>query len=991
MSLLSIVWLLRQGTVVGRAQTSTPPEFPSQVELITLDVVVSDGKGKPVGGLTQNHFVVEEDGQRQEIENFEAVSLSTQPEATAPEPSAIATSASTRKTGRGFAIVADDLGVQGKQTPQLREAVATMIDKSLGLGDAVVLGTTSGEAWWSGRIPSGREDLLAVLGRVQGRLAESYVLDRMTDYEAFWLNAHEDSPSAAPPQPDRSDLIPSGSATEVPDPLGTSIKARVIGRWKDAKVCEGARSCEALIQARATEIDAQRRARAHLTLSAVHRGIGELAGIRGRKSLILVSQGFLDDSSTDLREVATTAREANAAIYFVDLDGPEAFRGWRSVAEAEVTNDPRAWTTMRYEERVLESAGAQFLVEQTGGFSVRNAKDLASAVERIAVESRTFYLLGFHPPAGKPPGVWRKLRVAVDRKDVTTRARPGYRLYGASAGAITRSGTETLVPLRLASYVLEPLATERNRVVTVTEIDVSGLVAGSLDVARPPLQLRLEATPRDGGKTQAQDVSLQWARGSAPENPPTGSDWRLARLESALPPGVYRVRAFVRDPASGRTGQVEQRILVPDMTVFRVSTPVLSDQVTASVDAQSSVSPAPVAHEEFSPTAARPLLATFEVLGAAKDPATGQSRIETRFVLEDQTGHPLAAPPASALVPSPEGRLQQVIALPQLPGGQYALVITVDDRVAGNSQEVRRGFSVREPPASAAAEAPSSLGPVTAATPELTAILDRAAQYVLAYGQELTNIVAEEECRQVYAPGDLDRQVVRTIRAGVLFVSLPGPVPWATFRDVWEVDGNKIRDRADRLVRLFRDSPATAHERARAILEESARFNLGPVRRTLNIPTLALLFLHHENQYRFAFQLKGERSFHGTKVRDVAFSERVRPALVVGETGAGAPVRGRLWIDPQQGTVLKTDAEYDIDPLDPYHRSRAHIVTEYRRDPTLRIVVPDLMEETYESLVATGGGGLGVALVQATTRYSGYLRFSVTTEERVIGLPHKLQ
>jgi hypothetical protein len=272
---------------------------------------------------------------------------------------------------------------------------------------------------------------------------------------------------------------------------------------------------------------------------------------------------------------------------------------------------------------------------------------------------------------------------------------------------------------------------------------------------------------------------------------------------------------------------------------------------------------------------------------------------------------------------------------------------------------------------------------------ELTAILDRAAEYVLAYGQELTNIIAEEECRQVYAPNDPVRQIVRTTRAGVLFITLPGPVPWATFRDVWEVNGNKIRDRQDRLVRLFRDSPATAHEGVRAILEESARFNLGPVRRTLNIPTLALLFLHHENQSRFAFELKGDHSFHGTKVMEVAFSERARPTLVVGDTGAGAPVKGSVWIDPQRGTVVKAAAEYDIDPLDEDFRSRARIVTEYRPDATLGILVPDRMEEIYESLVATGGGGFGVALVQATTRYSGYLRFSVTTQETVNGLPHK--
>jgi len=248
-------------------------------------------------------------------------------------------------------------------------------------------------------------------------------------------------------------------------------------------------------------------------------------------------------------------------------------------------------------------------------------------------------------------------------------------------------------------------------------------------------------------------------------------------------------------------------------------------------------------------------------------------------------------------------------------------------------------------------------------------------------------VVAEEECRQIYEP----TQLVRITRAGVLFVTLPGPVPWAAFRDVWEVDGNKVRDRQDRLVRLFRDSPATARERARAILEESARFNLGPVHRTLNIPTLALLFLHQENQHRFAFELKGERSFHGTKVAEVGFSERVRPTLVAGDTSAGAPVKGRIWIDPERGAVVKTDAEYDIDPLDPNHTARARIVTEYRRDPKLSILVPDRMQEIYESAVTGSGGDSAVATVEATTRYSGYLRFSVTIEETVTGVPRNPQ
>jgi hypothetical protein len=281
-------------------------------------------------------------------------------------------------------------------------------------------------------------------------------------------------------------------------------------------------------------------------------------------------------------------------------------------------------------------------------------------------------------------------------------------------------------------------------------------------------------------------------------------------------------------------------------------------------------------------------------------------------------------------------------------------------------------------------------------TPELAAILDRAARFVVAYGENFSNLAAEDECQQIFEPGNPERRKVRNTRGSVFFITLPGPLPWATFHDVWEVDGNQIRDREERLGRLFRESPGDARERARAILEESARYNLGPVRRSVNIPTLALLFFHPDNQHRFAFDLKGAKSRAG--IVEVAFRERGRPTLVAGDTSEGAPVKGRAWIDAEQGTVMKTDAEYDIDPHDKYHRSRARIVTEYRADPRLGILVPDRMKETYTSLAASAADmkilpsaharsedvleNSGVLTVEATTRYSAYRRVEVSTGEK---------
>ena len=55
-------------------------------------------------------------------------------------------------------------------------------------GDEVTLATTSGDAWWSARIPEGRDDLLAVAARLRARTSNaSNASDYMSEYEAFWI------------------------------------------------------------------------------------------------------------------------------------------------------------------------------------------------------------------------------------------------------------------------------------------------------------------------------------------------------------------------------------------------------------------------------------------------------------------------------------------------------------------------------------------------------------------------------------------------------------------------------------------------------------------------------------------------------------------------------------------------------------------------------------------------------------------------------------
>lgn len=296
-----------------------------------------------------------------------------------------------------------------------------------------------------------------------------------------------------------------------------------------------------------------------------------------------------------------------------------------------------------------------------------------------------------------------------------------------------------------------------------------------------------------------------------------------------------------------------------------------------------------------------------------------------------------------------------------------------------------------------ATTAPALPAPVDDGVPaDLAPLLELAAHYVLEYEQSFRDIVAEEVYEQT-TPLDRRRRIGgfplhcgktfchRTTRADIVFVRLGGDLPWGTLRDVYEVDGQPVREHQARIERLFRDAPEGAVERARALLAESARYNIGPAIRNLNFPTLPLPFLLEKNQRRFAWKRKGERRVANTRGVEVAFTETARPTFV-SDSNYGEPLvaRGRFCIDPSRGTVMRSEACFRWEP----ERAEACIFTEYRPEPSLGMWVPKEMRERYGDL-PHGSSRVFGAQSEANARYSGYRRFRVTVEEDEVRLPPK--
>ena len=133
---------------------------------------------------------------------------------------------------------------------------------------------------------------------------------------------------------------------------------------------------------------------------------------------------------------------------------------------------------------------------------------------------------------------------------------------------------------------------------------------------------------------------------------------------------------------------------------------------------------------------------------------------------------------------------------------------------------------------------------------------------------------------------------------------------WMSFRDVFSVDGQQVRDRDQRLQKLFLAPGPMPLGQARAIADEGARFNLGSVKRNLNFPTMPLTFLAEDHQPRSHFTRTGTSRIDKVDTIAVGFEEFEHPTVVQTVEGVSVPAAGKFWIDPLNGRVLKAEVEF---------------------------------------------------------------------------------
>jgi hypothetical protein len=276
--------------------------------------------------------------------------------------------------------------------------------------------------------------------------------------------------------------------------------------------------------------------------------------------------------------------------------------------------------------------------------------------------------------------------------------------------------------------------------------------------------------------------------------------------------------------------------------------------------------------------------------------------------------------------------------------------------------------------------------------PTLKDVLARVGDYVVRYERELSSLVAEEQYIQQErvppppmglvrgAPGPR-----RELKSDLLLVRAAGNDGYVQFRDVFEVDGRPVRDRSDRLVELFLDPSAESTRHAGQIIDESARYNIGRIERNINVPLLALMFMHPRNQSHFTFTMNTEdrgvprglpASGHFALSVDVlvlSFREAGTPTLIRDPSDRRREARssGRIWVETDTGRVVMTELAVDSALV------RSSIQVSYQSEPLVGFLVPVEMRETYAASPPSR------YRIDGTATYGNFRQFTVKTNESI--------
>lgn len=556
------------------ADPQSPPVYEVGAELVRLDLVVRDEKGRLVRDLRADEIEVFEDGRPVAIASLRLIEADrTGPLRARPVPVSPEGSPPTAPADAGVAppltsvvVLLFDTPLQGRAAHAAQKAALQFIDRPFPENTwfAVFKATRTGLLTLR-RFTEDRDSLDSAVRAATG--GADVLFDQTIDLGA---------------DVGRVGLVPGPSAADEIALAMQRVESRM--SYFEGLLMRNERGRNSLYPL--------------LTLAR------SLRGIQGRKTLLHFSQGIVVTNEIDhlLLSAVSEANRSNLAIYTFDARGlfdADPYAGTkaalRAAIPAEAFMGPGALAALQQgggaaavsREEVVRADSAvdalrlnvqenlRELAEGTGGFLVANNNDLRPGLDRVTRDLRSFYEIAYPPPNPVSDGQFRRIEVEVAREDVRVRVRKGY--YALPPGvpvihpwevslaqALEGDVLPRDLPLRAGSVRLAPDA-HASRTVVLVEVPLGDLEARvAPETGRWSTHVSTVAYLKDDRDQILARISQDWPlEGQGPTSALRGRNVMLKRTVD-LAPGRYTLEAAAQDRHSGRLAARRVPFVVPE-------------------------------------------------------------------------------------------------------------------------------------------------------------------------------------------------------------------------------------------------------------------------------------------------------------------------------------------------------------------------------------------------------------------------------------------
>jgi VWFA-related protein len=538
--------------------------------LVQVDPVITDSKGKQVTDLTPDEVQIFEDGKAQKITNFSYVSLNSAAPSVAPispdknAPPVPPVRLRPEQVRRTMALVVDDLGLSFESAYYVRQALKKFLDQQMQPDDLVAIIRTGGGIGALQQFTSDKRQLYAAVEKVK------------------WNASGRAGVAAFGP------IVADPLKATLPE-VGNPEAGAEFDRFREDLFAVG-------------------------TLGAVNYVVKGLRELPGRKSVLLISDGikiFGGDQTgnerilTALRRLTDLANRSSVVIYAMDARG---IANVNLTAEDSLSGmsptDVEQSLSDRRTEFFESQNGLNYLAQQTGGLFIRNSNDLNAGIRRVIQDQEGYYLIGYRPDESTFDAIsgrrkFHKLTLKVNRPGkFNVRMRTGF--FGVTdeeAEAAPQTSAQ-----RLVAALTSPFGSAGVHVrltsLFANDPKMGSMMRSMLYVKASDLTFKTE--PDDWHTTVFDIVAVTYGdngvlvdrigrthtmrlKGKTYERVlRDGFTYNLAvPIKKA---GAYQLRTAVKDGGSDRVGSASQFIEVPDIKKNRLT---LSGIVIRGVPLQS--------------------------------------------------------------------------------------------------------------------------------------------------------------------------------------------------------------------------------------------------------------------------------------------------------------------------------------------------------------------------------------------------------------------